>query len=190
VARLAAIRDSGATPAQLETGREAASAALQAAAAEAGLTVELVSIVGGGLLIVYSMWWLYFDFPTDGMLEGRRHAFAWGYGHLAVFASAAAVGAGLAVATDFSTHHAEIDSVSAGAAVAVPVAIYMAALWLLHAGWDAPDRALQLLILVSIVVVLLTPLTGWAVPLIGLILAAVVAAKVVRQPEAFPTRSA
>jgi hypothetical protein len=107
-----------------------------------------------------------------------------------VFASAAAVGAGLAVATDFSTHHAEIDSVSAGAAVAVPVAIYTAALWLLHAGWDAPDRALQLLIPVSIVVVLLTPLTGWAVPLIGLILAAVVAAKVVRQPEAFPTRSA
>ena len=168
----------------------AASFAVQAAAAEAGLTLELVSIVGGGLLIVFSMWWLYFDFPTDGMLEGRRHAFAWGYGHLPVFASAAAVGAGLAVATDFSTHHAEIDSVSAGAAVALPVAIYTAALWLLHAGWDAPDRALQLLIPVSIVVVLLTPLTGWAVPLIGLILAAVVAAKVVRQPEAFPTRSA
>ena len=168
----------------------AASFAVQAAAAEAGLTLDLVSIVGGGLLIVFSMWWLYFDFPTDGMLEGRRHAFAWVYGHLPVFASAAAVGACLAVATDFSTHHAEIDSVSAGAAVALPVAIYTAALWLLHAGWDAPDRALQLLIPVSIVVVLLTPLTGWAVPLIGLILAAVVAAKVVRQPEAFPTRSA
>jgi low temperature requirement protein LtrA len=168
----------------------AASFAVQAAAAEAGLTLELASIIGGGLLIVFSMWWLYFDFPTDGMLEGRRHAFAWGYGHLPVFASAAAVGAGLAVATDFSTHHAEIDSVSAGAAVAVPVAIYMATLWFLHAGWDAPDRALQLLIPVSIVVVLLTPLTGWAVPLIGLILAAEVAAKVVRQPEAFPTRRA
>jgi low temperature requirement protein LtrA len=167
----------------------AASFAIQTAAAQAGLTLELASIVGGGLLIVFAMWWLYFDFPTEGMLEGRRHAFAWGYGHLAVFASAAAVGAGLAVAIDFSTHHAEIDSVTAGASVAVPVAIYMAALWLLHAGWQAPSLTLQLLIPVSITVVLLTPFTGWPVPVIGLILAAVVATKVVRSPEHEPARS-
>ena len=167
----------------------AASFAIQTAAVEAGLTAELASIVGGGLLIVFSMWWLYFDFPTDGMLEGRRHAFLWGYGHLAVFASAAAVGAGLAVATDFATHHAEIDSVTAGAAVAVPVAIYVAALWLLHRGWEAPNLPLQLLIPVATGLVLLTPLTEWSVLLTGLILAAVVATKVIRPPEHVPARS-
>jgi low temperature requirement protein LtrA len=168
----------------------AASFAVQAAAAEAGLTLELVSIVGGGLLIVFSMWWLYFDYPTEGMLEGRRHAFAWGYGHLAVFASAAAVGAGLAVATDVATHHAELDSVTAGAAVAVPVAIYLAALWLLHAGWKAPNLWQQLLLPAAVVVVLLTPLSGWAVSLIGLALVAVVTAKLVRPPAPVPARGA
>jgi low temperature requirement protein LtrA len=168
----------------------AASFAVQAGAAEAGLTLTLVSIVGGGLLTVFSMWWLYFDFPTEGMLAGRQHAFAWGYGHLAVFASAAAVGAGLAVATDVATHHAPIDSVTAGGAVAVPVAIYMAALWLLHAGSEAPHLALRLLLPVAIVLVLLTPLTGWPVLLIGLILAAVVATKILRPPEDVPVRGA
>ena len=160
-----------------------ASLAVQAATAETGLTVELASIVAGGLLIVFSMWWLYFDFPTDGMLEGRRHAYLWGYGHLFVFASAAAVGAGLAVATDFVTHHAEIDSFTAGAAVAVPVAIFMGTLWLLHEAWEAPTLARRLLVPVAMVLVLLTPLTGWAVPLIGVLLVAVVATKVVRPSE-------
>ena len=166
----------------------AASFAVQVAAAEAGLTVELVSIVGGGLLIVFSMWWLYFDFPTDGMLEGRRHAFAWGYGHLAVFASAAAVGAGLAVATDFATHHAQIDAVAAAGSVSVPVAIYMATLWFLHEGWRAPSRLLQLLIPVAIALVLLTPLSGAAVPLVGVILVTVVATKVLHLPGDVPGR--
>jgi low temperature requirement protein LtrA len=168
----------------------AASFAIQTAAVETGLTADLAAIVGGGLLIVFSMWWLYFDFPTDGMLEGRQHAFAWGYGHYAVFASAAAVGAGLAVATDVATHHAEIDSITAGASVAVPVAIYMGILWFLHSGWDAPNLALRLLIPVAVVVVLLTPLTGWTVPLIGVILVAVVATKVIRPPASVPGRNA
>jgi low temperature requirement protein LtrA len=168
----------------------AASLAVQTATAEAGLTLELASIIGGGLLIVFSMWWLYFDFPTEGMLEGRQHAFAWGYGHYAVFASAAAVGAGLAVATDYATHHAEIDAVTAGAAVAAPVAIFMAVLWVLHTGWEAPSVPMQLLVPVASILVLLTPLTGWTVPLIGLILVAVVATKVIRPPENVPGRSA
>jgi low temperature requirement protein LtrA len=167
-----------------------ASLAVQVATAEAGLTVELASIVAGGLLIVFSMWWLYFDFPTDGMLEGRRHAFAWGYGHLFVFASAAAVGAGLAVETDFARHHAEIDSVTAGAAVAVPVAIFMGTLWLLHEAWEALTVPRRLLVPAAIVLVLLTPLTGWTVPLIGALLVALVATKVVRPPEPVRVSSA
>ena len=161
----------------------AASFAVQAATAQAGLTADLASIVAGGLLIVFSMWWLYFDVPTEGILERRGHAYAWGYGHYAVFASAAAVGAGLAVATDFATHHAEIDAAVAGAAVAVPVAIYMAVLWLLHEAWEARGVAMRLLVPAAIVLVLLTPLTRWAVPLIGAVLVVVVATKVVRPPE-------
>jgi len=35
----------------------------------------LVPIIVGGLLIVYSMWWLYFDHPAHDLLTGFRRAF-------------------------------------------------------------------------------------------------------------------
>ena len=69
---------------------------------------DLGPVVVGGLLILFSMWWLYFDLPEEqivhrarqGFTAGGRSAFAWGYGHYVVFASIAATGAGLAVAGD------------------------------------------------------------------------------------------
>ena len=42
------------------------------------------------------MWWVYFDRPVHDLLTSVRKAFVWGYGHYFIFASAAAVGAGLA----------------------------------------------------------------------------------------------
>ena len=61
-----------------------------------------------------------------------RTAIVWGYGHYVVFGAAAAVGAGLAVAVDEAAHHAAIGPVAAGAAVAVPVVLYLMCLWWLH----------------------------------------------------------
>ena len=93
-------------------------------------------IIIGGLLIVYSMWWIYFDRPVHDLLTSLRKAIIWGYGHYLVFAAAAAVGAGLAVAVDQATHHAKVSAVAAGAAVAIPVAVYLLCLWFLH---DRPE---------------------------------------------------
>ena len=88
-----------------------------------------------------------------------------------VFVAVAAVGAGLAVAVDVATHHAEIGPVVAGAAVAVPVAIYLVCLWVLH---HRPEyRRTVAFGPIAAVLVLLTPFTGYGVPLIGLILALV-----------------
>jgi len=56
----------------------------------------------------------------------------WGYGHYFIFSSAAAVGVGIAVAVDYETHHAHISGVTAGYAMAVPVAVYLFFVWLLH----------------------------------------------------------
>ncbi len=83
----------------------------------------------GGLLVVYSFWWLYFERPGHEVLTSPRAAFLWGYGHYFVFGAAAAVGAGLAVSVDHVTHQGEISDVAAGAAVAVPVAVYLVCLW-------------------------------------------------------------
>ena len=54
------------------------------------------------------MWWIYFDRPVHDLLASLRTAIVWGYGHYVVFAAAAAVGAGLAVAVDQAAHHTKI----------------------------------------------------------------------------------
>ena len=135
----------------------------------------LAPTIIGGLLIVYSMWWLYFDRPAHDLLINFRKAMIWGYGHYFVFGAAAAVGAGLAVVVDHVTRHAKLGAVGAGAAVAIPVAVYLIFLWLLH---DRPEyRRTRFFGPVAAALVLLTPFTGAAVPLIGCIVASLVALK-------------
>jgi hypothetical protein len=123
------------------------------------------------------MWWMYFDRPVDDLLTSFRKAIVWGYGHVFVFASAAAVGVGLAVAVDQATHHAAIGKTGAGFAVAVPVAIFVVRLWVLHnRPVYRPTRSFGP---IAAAIVLLTPCSGHTVLLTGLTLAAVIAAKLV-----------
>jgi hypothetical protein len=54
-----------------------------------------------------------------------------------IFAAAAAVGAGLAVAADHAAGRAHIGHAAAAAAVLVPVSLYLVALWLVHQRHDS-----------------------------------------------------
>src|SRR6266704_3330674 len=54
-----------------------------------------LTLAAGGLLIVFSMWWLYFEQHAEERLSTTNlTSFVWGYGHYLIFASAAGVGAG------------------------------------------------------------------------------------------------
>ncbi|PXY27221.1 low temperature requirement protein A [Prauserella muralis] len=97
-------------------------------------TGSLVSLAVAGLAIMFAMWWLYFDQPAHRRLTSFWTTFAWGYGHLLIFASAAAVGAGLEVAVDHVTEHAALSDAAAGMAVTVPVAVFLLSVWLMHIG--------------------------------------------------------
>jgi hypothetical protein len=101
-----------------------------------------------------------------------------------VFAAAAAVGAGLGVSVDHATHHAKIGAAAAGAAVAIPVAVYLTTLWYIH---HRPEyRQTRAWGPVAAVLILLTPVTGHAVPLTGLILASLVGLKLVLRQRSVP----
>lgn len=89
----------------------------------------LTPTVVGGLLILYSMWWLYFERPAHDLIATDRQAFIWGYAHYFVYAAAAAVGAGLAVMIDMASHD-PIPGLEPAWAVAIPVAVYVGTLWL------------------------------------------------------------
>lgn len=99
-----------------------ASVGFQTALDESGLTADLLAVGLGGLVLAFAAWWIYFDHPGH-LTPSPRQAFRWGYAHVAVFAALAALGAGIHLATEAVTGHAEARV--AALAVAVPVAGYL-----------------------------------------------------------------
>ncbi|MGB6231773.1 MAG: low temperature requirement protein A, partial [Litorimonas sp.] len=97
-----------------------------------GVDWALIEIAVASLVVMAAMWWLYFC--DEDHLDGTElgNALTWGYGHFVVFGAAAAVGAGFAVMVDVAADHAEIGRDVALASVGIPLALYIAALWLIR----------------------------------------------------------
>jgi low temperature requirement protein LtrA len=109
----------------------AASTAIQAALEADGDPAALVVLALGALVLIGAMWWAYFkDDAADDRSLVHLNAFIWGYGHYVVFAAVAAVGAGIQVAADSLHRELGLSPTAASLAVAVPVAAYLAAAWL------------------------------------------------------------
>ena len=81
----------------------AASVGIRQIATE-GVTAGLIVIAIGGLLLAFGAWWLYFDHPGH-LTPSPRVAFRWGYIHVVVFASLAALGAGVYTAAEAEAGH-------------------------------------------------------------------------------------
>jgi low temperature requirement protein LtrA len=151
----------------------AATVAVQAALDRQTALAELLPIAFGGLVIVFAAFWIYFASPIDRFLNSSRRAFLWGYGQYVIFGSAAAIGAGIEVATEQVTHASHISAVAAGLAVTVPTALYLMAVWLVHGRYFKQGVAEQLILPATAALVLVASLAGhWAVPLAGLAAAA------------------
>ncbi len=110
----------------------ASTLAIQTALDEDAALADLATTAAGGLLTVFGMWWLYFAKEAHKLLTSLRAGIIWGYGHYLVFASAAAVGAGLAVNVDYLTDHAAIGARASAAAFTIPVALFLLAVWALQ----------------------------------------------------------
>ncbi len=133
-------------------------------------------MIVGSLLIVYSMWWIYFDRPEEHLLDSVPTAIAWAYLHLPIFAAVAAVGAGLVVAIEETSGHAHLGWVAVGTAVGAPMVVYLLSLWALYV---RVRRTLfhQLLVPVAIALIIGAIFTPAPVLAIGLVLVGVVAVK-------------
>jgi low temperature requirement protein LtrA len=105
---------------------------VQTASAHANWSQDLLLFCAGAFLVVFCMWWLYFEDSVAERLEGLRTAYVWGYGHFVVFAAAAATGAGLAVQVDVLMGEAKVSAPVGAASLAVPVALYVLAVWFVH----------------------------------------------------------
>ncbi|MEU5716175.1 low temperature requirement protein A [Streptomyces sp. NPDC020403] len=138
-------------------------AAVRSAVAGQGLSAPVLMIAIGGLLLVFSLWWLYFT-GTDAGLTTLRTALIWGYGHYAVFAALAAIGAGLETALGAVEHHGHLSGRGAALAVAVPVVIALLVLGALHRVTATGTVGHALPVVTGALVVLGL---GFAVPVLG-----------------------
>ncbi|WP_345646082.1 low temperature requirement protein A [Streptomyces siamensis] len=148
----------------------AATIAVKSAVDEHEAVGELIPIAVGGLLIVFSAWWIYFVVPIHGHLRTSKHAFLWGYGHYLIFASAAAIGAGLEVAVEQAVGKAHISTLSASAAVTLPTALFFLTVWTLHSRHYKVGIAQQLVLPTSALLVIVCTFLGeWAVLAAGVV---------------------
>lgn len=108
-------------------------ASLSAVVEVQGWTVDAVLVVVAGMGLTFGMWWVYFLISAGDVLHARRErSFKWGYGSMVVFAAIAATGAGLDVAGLAIAHKAHIGTVAVVLSLAVPVGVYLLALYGLY----------------------------------------------------------
>ncbi|HEY1487517.1 MAG TPA: low temperature requirement protein A, partial [Micromonosporaceae bacterium] len=132
---------------------------------------------------VFGMWWLYFDRPGQDALTTATSGFVWGYGHYLVFASAAAVGAGIVANVDMDENLGQLSTRGAAYAIAIPVSIYLLSVWWLHsrpAYANEGQRTVKAWALpVGALLILLAPLVPAALPVVAAIVVLLVVVKTV-----------
>lgn len=125
-------------------------ASLSAMVAEHGWTTDAVLVAVAGTGLTFGMWWAYFVVPAGQLLHAHRNrSIGYGYVHIVVFGSIVATGAGLHAAADFIEHRSALDPVATVLAVAVPVGVYIGAVYttylLLTRAWDGVYAAVVLI---------------------------------------------
>jgi low temperature requirement protein LtrA len=153
----------------------ATNVALQVVVEDTGWDPDLLLVGGGGLVLLFALWWMYFLKEAGAGLARRRDlGFVWGYGHYVVFGSLAALGAGLEVTVEAVSHQVAAPDGLVALAVAVPVALYLVTVWLLHAplgeGYRASGPAIGAATVATLAIAALVPL-GLPLPWVPLLVA-------------------
>jgi low temperature requirement protein LtrA len=117
-------------------------ASLSAVVADQGWTTDAVLVAVAGTGLTFGMWWVYFIVPAADLLHAHRErSFGYGYLHIPLFGSIVATGAGLHAAANYIEHRSQLGSVATVMAVAIPVGVYVCAVFgtylLLVRTWDA-----------------------------------------------------
>ncbi len=130
-------------------------ASLSAVVGSQGWSVDAVLVAVAGTGLTFGMWWVYFIVPQSQLLNARRElSFRFGYLHLVVFGAIVGTGAGLHAAAYYIEHHSKLSSVGTVLSVAIPVAIYIAAVYLLYLWLVRTRDAFHLLLVVLTALVL------------------------------------
>lgn len=108
-------------------------ATLSAVVEGQGWTMDAALVCIAGIGLTFGMWWVYYILPSAPMLHAHRdRAFVWGYGQMAIVTAIVATGAGLHVAAYFIEHKAHIGALATVLTVAIPVSVFLGAVYALY----------------------------------------------------------
>jgi low temperature requirement protein LtrA len=100
---------------------------------EAGWSVDAALVAIAGVGLTFGCWWMYFAVPwAEPLVRHRERGWPFGYGHLVIFGSLAAMGAGLHVAAYTLENKAQIGTTGTVLSVAIPVAVYVLMFYALY----------------------------------------------------------
>jgi low temperature requirement protein LtrA len=130
------------------------------AAVREGISLDLALLVFAGTALTFGLWWMYFVIPHGEMLTAwRRRSFAWGYGHIPLFGSIVAIGAGLDISGAYLEGEGELTLLGALLAVAAPLGAFLLLFYLRYALFTlSVDPFHLLLVLGSAVIVAIAAL--------------------------------
>ena len=130
-------------------------ASVSAAVGAQGWSFDAVFVAVAGVGLTFGMWWTYFIVPQADLLYARRERSFWfGYLPIVTLGAIVATGAGLHAAAYYIEHHSKLGSVETVLSVAVPVATYIASIYVLYMLLLRTVDAFHLLLLAVTAVVL------------------------------------
>jgi len=117
---------------------------------EHGWTFDAALLAVAGIGLTFGLWWMYFLVPWGEVLEQHRErAYLWSAGHILLFGAIAATGAGLHVAAYFLEDVAALSATATVLTVAVPVAVFVLALYGIGSAFLGQRDPFHLLLLVG-----------------------------------------
>jgi low temperature requirement protein LtrA len=122
---------------------------------EHGWTLNAAKLTVAGVGLTFGCWWMYFAVPwAEPLVRHRERAFAFGYGHLLIFAPLAAMGAGLHVAALRLEGKAQIGATATVLSVVIPVAIFTIVFYALYSALMRTGDPFHLLLLAGMAALL------------------------------------
>lgn len=108
-------------------------ASVSAVVGAQGWSYGAIFVAVAGIGLTFGMWWTYFVVPQSDLLNAHRDRNFWfGYLPIVTLGSIVATGAGLHGAAYYIEHQSKLGSVQTVLSVAVPVATYIASIYLLY----------------------------------------------------------
>lgn len=108
-------------------------ASAQAITDTVGWSLDAWVVIGAGLALSFGFWWAYFLMPSAPILEADRGKFfGWAIGHIPLYASIAATGAGLHVLGYVFNPEHPMSVYVAVTAVALPVLVFLVLLQFMY----------------------------------------------------------